>query len=193
MDASENSLFDSQGRRKYLVETELREFLAATSALPPRQRAYAQTLAYSGARLAEALALRKQDVDRVQGSVIIRSLKKRGKTHHRSVPIPPALISTLDLVFDLGRGKSGDLLWPVTERQARRWVMKAMEAIGLEHHSPRSLRHTFGVTAVMAGVPLTTIKKWLGHANLATTAIYTNAMGAEECELAGRLWERMAA
>jgi integrase len=187
MNAAENSLFDAEGRRKYLVETELKEFIAATESLPPRERAYCQTLAYSGGRLAEVLALRRQDIDRKQGAIVIKSLKKRGKTHHRSVPIPPALLSTLDLVFDLGRGKGSDLLWPVTERQANRWVMKAMDAIGLEH-SPRSLRHSFGVSAVMAGVPLTTIKKWLGHADLKTTAIYTNAMGEEERGLAERMW-----
>lgn len=188
MIATENSLFDADGRRKYLVESELKQFLAATERLAPRERAYCQTLAYTGARLAEVLALRKQDIDRKQGSIIIKSLKKRGKTHHRSVPIPPALVSTLDLVFDLGRGKGGELLWDVTERQANRWVMKAMDAISLDY-SPRSLRHSFGVSAVMAGVPLTTIKKWLGHADLKTTAIYTNAMGDEERGLAERMWK----
>jgi integrase/recombinase XerD len=81
------------------------------------------------------------------------------------------------------------LLWPVTERQANRWVMKAMDAADLEY-SPRSLRHSFGVAAVMAGVPLTTIKKWLGHADIKTTAIYVNAMGEEERGLAERMWRR---
>ena len=135
------------------------------------------------------LALRKMDIDRKQGAIVIKSLKKRDKTHHRSVPVPPALIATLELVFDRGRGKGSQVLWPVTIRQANRWVMRAMDAGGLEQYSPRSLRHTFGVTAVTSGVPLTAIKKWLGHADLKTTAIYVNAMGDEERGLAERMWK----
>ena len=66
--------------------------------------------------------------------------------------------------------------------------MRAMDAAGLEQHSPPSLRHTLGVTAVTSGVPLTA-KKWLGHADLKTTAIYVNAMGDEERGLAERMWK----
>jgi integrase/recombinase XerD len=187
MNSSEWSLFDSEGRRKYLVESEFKAFIAAADTLPPRERAYCQTLAHTGGRLAEILALRKQDIDRKAGAVVIKSLKKRGKTIYRSIPIPPSLIATLELVFDLGRGKGDVLLWDVDQRTANRWVMKAMEAAGVEH-TPRSLRHTFGVTAVIKGVPLTTIKKWLGHADIKTTAIYTDAMGEEERGLAERMW-----
>jgi site-specific recombinase XerD len=32
------------------------------------------------------------------------------------------------------------------------------------------------------------VQKWLGHANLATTAIYANAIGPEEKQLAERMW-----
>ena len=94
MTTSEMTLFDSQGRRKYLCRAELERFLAAAGSLPPRERAFCQTLVYSGGRLAEVLALRKMDIDRKQGAIVIKSLKKRDKTHHRSVPVPPALIAT---------------------------------------------------------------------------------------------------
>lgn len=188
MTTSEDSLYDAQGRRKYLTKDELDAFTKATEALPPRERAFCHALIHTGGRLSEVLALRKQDVDRTEKAIIIRSLKKRGKRHFRSIPIPPDLMSRLDNVFDLSRGKGDAPLWDVTDRQANRWVMKAMNASGLPHHSPRSLRHSFGVSAVMAGIPLTTIKKWLGHADVKTTAIYTNAVGQEERGLAERMW-----
>ena len=187
MNASEMSLYDANGRRKYLVESEFKAFLAAAKELPPREQAYCFTLAHTGGKLAEIIALRKQDVDRKAGAIIIKSLKKRGKTVYRSIPVPPSLIDKLTDIFDLGRGKGDVLLWDVDERTANRWIMKAMETAGVEH-TPRSLRHTFGVTAVIKGVPLTTIKKWLGHADIKTTAIYTNAMGEEERGLAARMW-----
>ena len=56
------------------------------------------------------------------------------------------------------------------------------------HATPKGLRHGFGVAAVSAGIPLNLIQKWLGHAQLSTTAIYADAMGAEERDIAKRLW-----
>jgi site-specific recombinase XerD len=32
------------------------------------------------------------------------------------------------------------------------------------------------------------LQKWMGHADIRTTAIYANAVGAEELELAGKMW-----
>ena len=76
MATSEMTLFDSQGRRKYLCRAELERFLAAAANLPPRERAFCQTLVYSGGRLAEVLALRKMDIDRKQGAIVIKSLNE---------------------------------------------------------------------------------------------------------------------
>ena len=44
---------------------------------------------------------------------------------------------------------------------------------------PKGLRHGFGIAAVTVGVPLPTIAAVLGHADTATTAIYTTAEGVE--------------
>jgi len=41
---------------------------------------------------------------------------------------------------------------------------------------------------VSAGIPLNLVQKWLGHAQLTTTAIYANAVGAEEKDIARRMW-----
>ena len=54
--------------------------------------------------------------------------------------------------------------------------------------SPRGLRHTFGVHAVRSGIPLNLLQRWLGQASMATTAIYADMMGAEEHEIAARMW-----
>jgi site-specific recombinase XerD len=55
--------------------------------------------------------------------------------------------------------------------------------------SPRGLRHGYGVHAVHSGVPLPLIQRWLGHAYLNTTAIYTNLVGPEERAMAERMWK----
>jgi site-specific recombinase XerD len=54
--------------------------------------------------------------------------------------------------------------------------------------SPKGLRHGFGVAAVIADIPLNLVQKWLGHAQLSTTAVYANAVGAEEKDIARRVW-----
>lgn len=68
-----------------------------------------------------------------------------------------------------------------------RAVHDVMVAARLEgpHASPQGLRHSFGVSA---GIPLNLVQKWLGHAQLTTTAIYADAVGAEEKDIACRMW-----
>ena len=192
---SDWSLIGKDGRRKYLVDAEYAAFMAAVAQLPPRERAFCEALAGTGARISEVLALRKRDIDRVAGSIVIKSLKKRkdkktgqAKIHHRAVPVKPGLIATLDLVFDLTRGKSETELWPECYRTGYRWVMKAMESAGLEHFGPHSLRHTFGTHCVMSGVALTSLKKWLGHENIDMTSHYATPCDAEERKMAERMW-----
>lgn len=60
-----------------------------------------------------------------------------------------------------------------------------------KHATPKGLRHGFGVHAVSSGVPLNLLQRWLGHAQLETTAIYANALGAEEYSIAARMWEAL--
>ena len=64
------------------------------------------------------------------------------------------------------------------------------ESAGIEgpQACPRGLRHSWGVAAVQAGIPLTTIAAVLEHADVSTTAIYTTAIGAEARELVSRVW-----
>jgi integrase/recombinase XerD len=73
-----------------------------------------------------------------------------------------------------------------------RAVHAVMAAAGLDgpQASPKGLRHGFGVAAVSTGIPLNVVQKWLGHAQLTTTAIYADAdaVGTEEKDIARRMW-----
>ena len=135
-------------------------------------------------------------MDLAAGVLVIESLKKRRTGIFRAVPVPPALLEALDLVHGIRerqgrRGKGhGDRLWPWSRMTGWRAVHAAMVAAGLDgpHASPKGLRHGFGVAAVAAGIPLNLVQKWLGHAQLTTTTIYANAVGAEEKDIARRMW-----
>jgi hypothetical protein len=55
---------------------------------------------------------------------------------------------------------------------------------------PKAFRHSFGVRGVaQAGIPLGTMKRWLGHSKLESTITYTDAVGPEERALADRMWD----
>jgi len=41
---------------------------------------------------------------------------------------------------------------------------------------------------VVNGVPLNILQKWMGHAQLTKTAIYADAVGKEEQNIAARMW-----
>ncbi len=189
-------LHTADGARKYLTAGERDAFLREAERADRTVRTLCMTLAYAGCRLSEALALTADRVDLAAGVLVFESLKKRRTGIYRSVPVPPALLEGLDLVHGIRerqgrRGKGhGERLWPCSRMTGWRAVHAAMAAAGLEgpHASPKGLRHGFGVAAVSAGIPLNLIQKWLGHAQLTTTAIYANAVGAEEKDIARRMW-----
>ena len=155
-------------------------------------RTLCMTLAYAGCRLSDALALTADHLDLARrragdhepqkaphGGLPIRASApcpaqgaQHGPRHPRAASAP---------------GKSrGEHLWPWSRMTGWRAMPGVMEAAGLDgpHASPKGLRHGFDVAAVSAGIPLNLVQKWLGHAQLTTTAIYADAVGAEERDIA---------
>ena len=189
-------LHTAEGHRKYITAGERNAFLREAEQADRTIRTLCMTLTYAGCRLSEALALTVDRVDLAAGVLTFESLKKRRDGVYRSVPVPPALLEALDMVHGIreqqasrGRGR-GIQLWPWSRMTGWRAVHDIMVAARLEgpHASPKGLRHGFGVAAVSAGIPLNLVQKWLGHAQLTTTAIYADAVGAEEKDIASRMW-----
>ena len=181
--------------RKYLTADERRRFLAAVRTHPkPTTQTLARTLALTGCRTSEALAIRACDVDLEAAEIRIETLKRR-REHWRAIPIPEDLVQALELVHRVRaaqaspRGRTRPL-WPISRQAAHRQVAGLMRVAGIAgpQATPRGLRHAYGVAAVQAGVPLTTIAAVLGHADISTTAIYATAVGAEARELVARVW-----
>ena len=190
-------LFDQAGSRKYLTHDERKAFLKAADRAPREIRTFCHLLHFSGCRISEALALTCDRVDFANGAVTVESLKKRRGGVYRSVPVPPALLDTLDSVHNVrdtearrGRGRRVKI-WAWERTTAWHKVKAVMDAAGLGEGpqvSPKGLWHGFGVSAVTSGIPLNLVQKWLGHAQLSTTAIYADAVGAEEKSIASHMW-----
>lgn len=185
---SRMSLHTEQGRRKYLTPDERARFLAAASRQPPETLTLCLVLAWTGCRISEALALTHADLDQAGGIVSLHCLKKRRTGVMRDVPVPEGLMAILDFVHDIG--PTEQQLWPISRSTAWQRVKAVMQDAGVAASaaSPKGLRHAFGVHALRSGVPLTLLQRWLGHASLSTTAIYADVLGAEEREIAARMW-----
>jgi integrase/recombinase XerD len=121
------------------------------------------------------------------------SLKKRGKFEIRRVPVLPALLDDIARVRGFGHLGAAEFcnpLWPwgTDPCLAARQIRHGGCGIANLAASPKGLRHAFGVHAVLSRVPTTPVQKWLGHEDVATTAIYTHVLGPMESEIAARMW-----
>ena len=196
----ELGLYDARGHRKYLTTAERAAFLTAAEEAPREVRTLCGLLAQTGCRLSEALWLTADRVDLRADLVVFETLKKRRSGVYRAVPVPHALVDMVDLVHGLRplQGRSdhgrGHRLWSWSRMTGWRRVCEVMARAGVRgpQASPKGLRHGFGVAAVTAGVPLNLVQKWLGHAQLSTTAIYADAVGEEEHAIAARMWRGQA-
>lgn len=181
------SLYDQSGHRKYLTAKERRAFMTAAAERPADVHALCWLIAETGCRLTEALELTSDRIDPSRGVVIFESLKKRRKGIYRAVPVRKELIAALDGV---AQGDTSPL-WSWCRMTAYRRITETMELakVSGRHANARGLRHSFAIAALEAGVPLNLVQRWLGHADMATTAIYADAIGTEERKLASRLWK----
>ena len=181
------SAYSADGRRKYLNGTENDRFLATVQQLPGDEAAFCLTIYFTGCRISEALNLTVGDIDTESDVIMIRTLKKRDRPESRRLPIPDSLAETL-------RAQNGEhpdqRLWSYSRSTAWRLIKRVMKQAGIEgpQATPKGLRHAFGVRGAMNQVPLTSIRKWMGHAALTTTAIYLDVQDDEQRELIARTW-----
>ena len=135
-------------------------------------------------------------IDLSDNQVIFRSLKKRREDVYRAVPAPPDYIDSLQRTFSLRRAQKRQnaksvRLWPWHRQHGWSLIKEIMLAADIAegpHRTAKGLRHAYGIHAISKGVPVTAVQKWLGHAQLSTTAIYVDFVGAEASDLAARMW-----
>lgn len=199
---SEMRLYDPAGNRLYLNAEERAAFLAVARRQPARDRTLCETLHFTGCRPSELLEITPSRVDLSGGTIVIRSLKKRKDTTgkqkavFRSVPVPPDYLDTLNTAHGIRESqkskRQADVpIWQLGRTRVWQIVKQIMIEAGIPdapQRSPKGLRHGFGINASVNGVPLNMLQKWMGHAQLTTTAIYADAIGKEEQDIAARMW-----
>ena len=130
--------------------------------------------------------------------LFLKPSRKRRKGIYRAVPVPEETLDTLNMVHGLDealksnkRSLQNKPLWSWSRMTAWRKVLAVMDAAHIPdgpHKTPKGLRHGYGVHAISSGVPLNMLSKWMGHASLEVTAIYANALGEEQRNIAAKMW-----
>jgi integrase/recombinase XerD len=182
-------VFDRRGSRKYLNDAERRAFLLALKGEQNVERlAFCLTLFYTGCRISEALNLTAERIDMADKAVVFETLKRRKRGHFRAVPIPDILAGLFGRI--LKDRDPSERVWKFSRATGYRLIKEHLNRAGIAGGMacPKGLRHAVAVACLAQKIPLPTVKKWLGHARLETTAIYLDVSGEEERNLATRLW-----
>ncbi|MCW3029470.1 MAG: tyrosine recombinase XerD [Solirubrobacterales bacterium] len=147
-----------------------------------RDRALLEVMYACGLRASEAIGLELADVDLDEGV-----LCARGKgSKERIVPIGRQAVGALRAYCRSGRpaligarAESGMFVNRRGTRLTRQGLYKIVQGharrVGLEDKmSPHTLRHTFATHLLAGGCDLRSLQEMLGHADLATTQVYTH-------------------
>jgi len=141
-------------------------------------------LRYTGARISEVAGIDDQaDVDYRTGDVTMAVLKRHNphkKKMRKMVPVPLQAVKKLSRYlaqFPEMKGKAFSVDRSNFFVIFKKLALECRFSKTLAH--PHVLRHTRAMEMVRAGVPLTIVKKILGHANLNTTAVYLQFSGQE--------------
>jgi integrase/recombinase XerD len=175
----------SQRLPQVLTRDEVAALLAAPRGHDPpalRDRAMLELMYACGLRASEA-------VDLTVGAVDLRAgiVRARGKgSKERLIPVGRQAVSAARTYLEHGRPK---LVGPREERHlfvnhrggglTRQGLYKIVQrharSAGLEGRmSPHTLRHTFATHLLAGGCDLRSLQEMLGHADVATTQIYTH-------------------
>jgi site-specific recombinase XerD len=162
-----------------LSRKELDRFFNAVDNL--KHRTVLMTMYAAGLRISEALALRVGDVDGNRMTIFVRQGK--GKKDRYTI-LSPTLLSHLREYWKISRpsrwlfpgGTPDRPLSPCAiQRASGRARLKARINKPVKTHT---MRHCFATHLLEAGTDLRTIQLLLGHADLATTAVYLHVATA---------------
>ena len=168
-----------------LSRDEVARLLAQPAGTEPaalRDRALLELMYACGLRASEAIALEAGDLDLEAGV-----LRARGKGNkERLVPVGSAAARALAAYLQRGRPRLVGERWEarlfvnqrgsgLTRQGLYKIVQRHAATAGLaDKMSPHTLRHTFATHLLAGGCDLRSLQEMLGHADIATTQLYTH-------------------
>jgi integrase/recombinase XerD len=173
---------------KSLAESEVAEMLERTGAaaksadadgLALRDHAILELLYAGGLRVGEIVALRVEDLHLDQARAQVRGKGDK----ERIVPLGRSAVEALERYLTIGRPglvKAGVqracFLSVRGNALTRQWVWEMVRAASVHGNkvSPHKLRHSCATHMVEHGADLRSVQTLLGHADIATTQVYTH-------------------
>lgn len=165
----------SLNKSKFLQDDELKNLESTIHRQwdkEPRNAALLSLAFHSGARPSEILAIRKQDLNPQNNTVMFIGLKG---SRIREIPIPHKLFQRLEsLSKDL---KPSDKIFPMALRTLQKvWD----EYRPVPHKGIRSLRHTFALRLYIKTKDILLVKTALGHKSILNTMVYADYVYNQE-------------
>jgi len=168
-----------------LSVAEIEALLSAPDLSEPlawRDRALLEFAYASGVRVSELTGLETRHLLLQEGMALVHG--KGGK--ERWVPVGRRAVGALGLYLRetrprLEKGKGGGRVFlnargsPLSRMGVWKILRRHVEAAGIEKPvSPHTLRHSFATHLLEGGADLAAVQEMLGHADIATTQIYTH-------------------
>lgn len=150
-----------------------------------RDRAIMETLFSTGLRIAELVALNRNQIHFKHEDGLELTITGKGGTV-RTVYFSPRSLEWLkkyldaredmdEALFVHERSKSGTSSQRLTPRSIENALKTYSLRAGLPiEATPHTLRHSYATDLLVQGVDLRTVQEFLGHKNIATTQIYTH-------------------
>jgi integrase/recombinase XerD len=169
-----------------LTAVEMDQFLRAfddSSAGMMRNRALFETMYACGLRVSEVITLRQRDI--LADMEIIRVFGKGSK--ERLVPIGTSALEWIARYQNNARGsfirssETDDILFlnirgkGLSRMSVWKFIQEGCQRAGINKHvHPHMFRHSFATHLLEGGADLRAVQEMLGHADIATTQIYTH-------------------
>lgn len=145
-----------------------------------RDYAIAQCMLQGGLRISEVVALDLSDLDLKHKRHETMTIRYGKGNKRRYVPINKDLLEALNAWLEVrgnGRDKEAVFLSQWKKRMSTRMIRETIEhyfrIANIPEAVPHSLRHTCAKNMIDSGEPIGTVKRYLGHENIATTERYT--------------------
>lgn len=152
-----------------------------------RDKAILEVLFSTGLRISELCSLNRY-IDLKRGEITVRGKGDKLRVVFLSESAKKAIENYLKkrndaeeaLFISLTKGKNSKIIGRIIPRTIQRLVDYYSRKAGIPKHvHPHTLRHLYATDLLINGADLRSVQELLGHANIATTQIYTHLTNKE--------------
>lgn len=175
---------------KYFSSAQIKTLIENTDKL--FHRMILRLLFESGGRITEVLSIKYKDIDFNACKITMITLKRRSKKIDRVVPVSDKLLKEISQYalklglknndYIVSRNGKKHILCQAVNHMIKKQVVKTLGPDFLPLAHPHTFRHSRAIFLLDNGINLSTIKRFLGHVNIANSLIYLQYSTKDYCE-----------